>query len=46
MSKKLLLLLALLMVANTVVANASLIARKGPPPNCRLHPNDPRCRNN
>ena len=46
MSRKLLLLLALIMVCNTVAANASLVARKGPPPRCNTNPNDPRCRNN
>ena len=46
MSRKLLLLLAVIMVCNTVAANASLVARKGPPPRCNIHPNDPRCRNN
>jgi hypothetical protein len=46
MSRKLLLLLAVTMVCNTVAANASLVAKKGPPPRCNIHPNDPRCRNN
>jgi hypothetical protein len=46
MSRKLLLLLAVTMVCNTVAANASLVARKGPPPRCNINPNDPRCRNN
>jgi hypothetical protein len=45
MSRKLLLLLAVFMVCNTVAANASL-AHKGPPPRCNINPNDPRCRNN
>jgi len=46
MSRKLLLLLAVIMVCNTVAANASLVAHKGPPPRCNINPNDPRCRNN
>jgi hypothetical protein len=46
MARKLLFLVALIMVCNTVAANASLGARKGPPPRCNIHPNDPRCRNN
>jgi hypothetical protein len=46
MSRKLLLLLAVTMVCNTVAANASLFAHKGPPPRCNIHPWDPRCRNN
>jgi hypothetical protein len=46
MSRKLLLLLAVTMVCNTVAANASLFSHKGPPPRCNIHPWDPRCRNN
>ena len=46
MSRKLLLLLAVIMVCNTVAANASLVSHKGPPPRCNINPNDPRCRNN
>jgi hypothetical protein len=46
MSRKLLLLLAVTMVCNTVAASASLVAQKGPPPRCNINPNDPRCRNN
>jgi len=46
MSRKLLLLLAVTMVCNAVAVNASLVARKGPPPRCNINPNDARCRNN
>jgi hypothetical protein len=46
MSRKLLLVLSLIMVGNLVAANISLAARNGPPPRCNINPNDPRCRNN
>ena len=38
MSRKLLLLLAVTMVCNTVAASASLFAHKGPPPQCSPPP--------
>jgi hypothetical protein len=44
MYKKLLLVLALAMVCTTVSANAALVTRKGPPPNCHRLPLEPRCR--
>jgi hypothetical protein len=46
MSRKLLLLFALIMVCNTVAVTASTVARKGPPPRCNIRPLDPRCRGN
>jgi hypothetical protein len=46
MSRKVLLLLSLIMLCTSVAASASLVARKGPPPRCNIHPNDPRCRGN
>ena len=46
MSRRLLILFALILAGNTIAATASLMAQKGPPPRCNINPRDPRCRNN